>query len=501
MAQEILAIDSYSTPAQVYRLDPADPAAPGAKIGNGFDSGIFNTNADQLRANNCVIRHGTKIYAWHENWIWIYDELNPSADWVQLFNLNIFPWAGGGAISGFYKILIEGEPHLCGIASGSAQTDHQWFSWNLTTNSLRSKGQYANSTIIENTGIKAVGFYKHWIFYTGRDANTISKFNFLTDADDGVTVPGSGFNNNSRGPSFVNWDNELYFIQCSAFSTPPPPGQLTGTTASAWQVHRYDEALDRFDGVLDLGFFYPTSGSFETKSTAWSENGYLYIIFPCRNGPGAGSGDGWLFYRIDKSPTNDVFFDADLTSSLPANVRLPGGVANAPTWNDRERFTAIIDQSNPASPQTTLYYHETGDLPALSLSAYSWNDPNMILIDTGAASNYFIPHELDGGGDKFWTPNDVTPTVDSVQVLGATVRVSFKLHGGGVHNVRLYWALGQAVPTNSGTLTNPSVGSITGGNTMTGVTADGTTVYSVEWRAQFDGIADLDDINFILNPS
>ncbi|MHC4791835.1 MAG: hypothetical protein ACYS8Y_10455 [Planctomycetota bacterium] len=488
MAQSILAIDSYSTPPQVYRLNPADPLDPGAKIGGPIPQGpVFSGEAHQLYASNMVIRHGSKIYANQGRNIYVYDELNPSADWQLFYTWLSNFWAGGAACAGLTKIIIDGEPHLCSIANGTASTLHQYFSWNLTTNTLRDEGTFTGLQVI-NTGFRAVNFYKEFIFYTGASANAVDSFNFVTNSRNAVTPPASGWASAVDSHQFVTWNGELYLWNV-----------INGS--NRWHLWRYDDTLDRFDDAWDSGFDSHTGGQTNVRSTLWPLNGYLYVLFGARH-PAGGNNDGWVLLKLVQG--TDITLHTDLTTSLPANLQMPGAPTypvpgQAPDWNDTQRFTSIIDQSNPASPTVTLYFHETGDTPAGNFVAYSFNDPNMVALDSGTASNYFIPRDHDGGGDRFWTPSDNFPELTSVQILGATVRVNFRLHGSAT-NIRLYWEREHRVPVNLGSLTNPSAGTITGGNTMTGLTPNGTTIYSVEWRASFDGVANLEQVNFILNP-
>jgi hypothetical protein len=483
MAQPILAVDQYNASPQVYRLNFADPAGIGAKIGDPLAaSGAFSGTALNNYHPNCVVRHGTKIYAYQNLKIFVYDELNPSDDWQLLYTFPQSFFGGSQLFSGLYKMILDDDPHLVGIGGGAGSTSIQHISWNLRTNTLRADGVIGGVTGLNNQGFHGVTPWKQFIIYIDSGI-AIRKFDFITNTHTNITVS-PALDSNFDGGTFSPWLGELYMLHNQSLNN-----------MSLW---KYDENLDAFDLVHAIGFQRTQLGFSDVRSAMWQQNGFLYAITALHNNSG---GNGWTFWKFSQGT---IISQQDITSSLPIDLQMPasGGV-EPPAWNSQQRWTAVIDQEvSPGMPQVTLYLHESGSAVQSTLTAYSWADPVLTPIDSGQASNFSIAQELDGGGDRFYTLSDVVPEVLKVQVTGTTVRVTFRLHGGGVQTLGIWWEFNQDVPTMRGTLTNPSTGAITGsGNdVLSGITADGVTQYSVEWRAQFDGVTDLDDVNFMIKP-
>jgi hypothetical protein len=484
MAQPIFAIDHINGP-QVYRLNFADPTSPGAAIGGPLPIGATFTGAwtPQNYQTNFVIRHGYKIYAYHRTRIWVYDEENPSNDWALLYQFPESFFAGQQALTGLYKMLIDDDPHLVALGSANASSVNiQHVSWNLRTNTLRADGVIPSLGTINNQGFHDVHPWKQFLFFFDSDPGDIKKFHTDTNVVSNVSVD-SVLNGNVDSCLFVPWNGRLCMVHHST---------------SRWRLWEYNEGLDQFEVIHSFQYGVSQVGQNTIRNAAWQQNGFLYVILNTTNAQG---GDGFTMWKLSEGT---IISEVDLTSSLPVNLRMfPTGSAEPVAWNANQRWTAVVDQeSNPANPVTTLYLHEDGTTTTGQLDAYSWSDPTMTSIDTGTAANFITSKEIDGGGSRFWTPGDIIPEVTLVQSTGTTVRMTFKLHGGGVQSLGIWWAFEHDLPTTRGTLTNNSHGSITGGgnNILSGITADGVTEYSVEWRAQFDGIMDLDDVNFMIKP-
>lgn len=484
MAQPILAIDHINGP-QVYRLNFADPS--GAEIGGPLPIGATVTGfwTPNNYQTNFVIRHGYKIYAYHRLRIWAYDEENPSMDWVDIYTFPESFFGGHQCFAGLHKMLIDDDPHLVALGAGDGSTSRmQYFSWNLRTNTLRSEGVITSGAgSLTNQGFHDTHPWKQFLFYFDSAPSQVRKFDFTINAVTDVTTTG-GLDGVCDSALFVPWGNKLFMIN-SGFST------------NRWELYEYDEGLDLFTSVYQLPYDFSQNSS-DTRGCAWQQNGVLYAILPTHNLSG---GQGFTMWRFEQGTGVTAF---DITSSLPADLRMfPTGGAEPAGWTTGNRFGVIVDQENdPSNPTVTLYHHEDGTTTTGQLDAYSWSGGVMTSIDTGTAANFILPKEIDGGGSRFWTPGDIIPEVTLIQTTGTTVRITFKLHGGGVQTLGVWWAFEHDFPTTRGTLINPSSGTITGGGNdiLSGITADGVTEYSVEWRAQFDGVIDLDDVNFMIKP-
>jgi hypothetical protein len=486
MAQPILAIAQYENPPQVYRLNFADPTGIGAKIGGTLAaSPAFSGTGTVNYHTNFVLRHGRKIYAYQNLKIFVYDEENPSDDWQLLYTFPQNFFGGSQLFSGLYKMVLDDDPHLVGIGGASAITSIQHFSWNLRTNTLRSDGVVINAGVLDNQGFHGAVVWKQFLIYmdSQHSNSDARKFDFVNNS---VTIINSTtlVDTNYDACTFSPWQGKLYMFH--------------GQNAANVGLWEFDEDLNQFDFVHDIGFLRTTASFSTVRSAMWPHNGFLYLIAPTSNGMG---GDGFTFWKFSQGTT---ISQQDITSSLPAGLQMiPTGSAEPVNWNGLQRWTAVVDQeAAPGTPQVTLYLSETGSAIQSTLTAYSWADPVLTAVDSGQASNFTLAQEVDGGGDRFWTPNDIVPEVTKVQATGTTVRVTFILHGGGVQSLGIWWAFNQDLPITRGTLTNPSSGTITGGGNdiLSGITADGVTEYSVEWRAQFDGVTDLDDVNFMIKP-
>jgi hypothetical protein len=135
----------------------------------------------------------------------------------------------------------------------------------------------------------------------------------------------------------------------------------------------------------------------------------------------------------------------------------------------------------------------TNDVAGTTRTYYEFIDDvtEMTQLDIGAPIEIAMPNVGQGGGDRSFISGEMDVRIISkpVSVAGGE-RISFMIFQkpgtSAIPNVkfRLLYNNEGGPPITAATLSNPSVGSLSPGNQeVTGLTADGTTVYQVTWNA------------------
>lgn len=126
------------------------------------------------------------------------------------------------------------------------------------------------------------------------------------------------------------------------------------------------------------------------------------------------------------------------------------------------------------------------------LTAFIWRGPQHQMSsfgDVDSTNGFFLPDPLQGGGDRFFTTGTKYVHILARDTISATrEEISFIAYGGGTLDLKILVSVDgiAAFDNDYITLANPSSGSL-GSKVVTGITANGTTVHTVEWDFDTDG--------------
>lgn len=201
------------------------------------------------------------------------------------------------------------------------------------------------------------------------------------------------------------------------------------------------------------------------------------------------SGNVWECYSWDAalSVTN---------RTAATGMALLGGAGDS-------RIGVLVDGSDPGAGSTTpdiyLYFAVDGN-PGTPMTVFQWNGLASSITNVGSGGNvqHAIPFGVKTGGEAFWTSGQRTiERISASPVIGG-VRYGFKIYSPNpsVDGVSVRWSVAGATQeypsTPFATLSNPSVGTLSAGNTqIDGLDAadNGATTFFVTWLAESDGFS------------
>jgi hypothetical protein len=210
---------------------------------------------------------------------------------------------------------------------------------------------------------------------------------------------------------------------------------------------------------------------------------------------GTGSSDRWSLFEIEiDDQTKNVSSVTDISSKLPSALTVTGNFANQHAVFRVDNLT-----NNGTAPIVEAMVSTAGEGNGIDL--YRWqNTPNgnFVFIDGGLdAWRNTRQGTVDGSSDRVWSGSgSLNASAPSLTVDGANIQVAFKVWGAGQSGVNaqiIFDNDSDAIET-VGSIAATDVGSVNGaGDTVTGLTADGTTEVTVTWEAALDGITTGDN--------
>jgi hypothetical protein len=194
------------------------------------------------------------------------------------------------------------------------------------------------------------------------------------------------------------------------------------------------------------------------------------------------TGLGWRCQQLNSSlsPT-------DVTSAV-----IPAGMSSGTASTNRTGI--IVDNPTPGvAPDIYIFFAADGGTSTV-WSMYEWNGSATVMSGVGSPGGLAsdsMPFYKDCQGATFWTANERHVEITARAFVSGGIQFSFKLYSssGSETVVARFWYGGpnDEYPVNDCTLSSASAGSIAG-NAISGLTANGTTVYTVVWNASTDGI-------------
>lgn len=473
MVAPFIAVSNVVTP-QMRRYAGASAAAVGNSFG-AVDTG-FGAGGGSVPSGR-VIRFGglnTYLAAVSTN---IYRSTDGGSTWTVVLALPSADSSNSARKSGFSVIYLNGLPAVALIYARTAATNTWGGAYSFDGVTWTTQGPFTGVSLTSTGGTFGSGSYVSQIvsgstLYCGfiHPGTSMSAIIWSPGSNSGsaFSLPGG---TSGTDPAVVEFNNRIFV--CGAGS-----GGV-GQDFRLWELVGNAGTLISTPVSTTAGFL---TGS---ATGAFVDGAFMYIM-------GRSSSTGLQIFQYDSalSPTT-------ITSTV-----FPAALI---TCNGQAKIISMIDGVSSPGSAPTIYLWFTNNTSGSGggpWALYQWNGPatQISLIDQGGSSADCIPFFKNTTGTYF-IADSVFPSTTGISVeitnrifTATGVRLSFKLYGtsaGGAVSFRIYVGGTDAeYPTTAGTLIDPSVGAISGGNINTGLTADnGVTTYLVTWAAQTDGFA------------
>jgi len=268
-------------------------------------------------------------------------------------------------------------------------------------------------------------------------------------------------------------NNKLFQLAFSGESgSGPAIFQLIG---SAWQ------RLVTFDTTN-------TSPQDDAGPALFIDNGYMYAFYYYSN---ASAVKGWRMHKLDLDG-NDI---ADITSTVVPSILSPGN------FSASNGTVAYIFTDQTTGTVVTYIILATDFLPGQAYTLYQFNGPSsvMTVVGSGVLGDVAMapPHTKVGGGNRLYRSGQLTLDEISLVSISTGIRISFKAYGGSQANVQFFFSTNGGVPSSACTLANPSAGTVSGSHLLQDINCDGTTLHTVDWPFEADGVTGDSFINVV----
>lgn len=477
MIAPFVALQYQSTPVTMIRYAATNSSMIGTSFGSA-DAGIAAT-LNVVQPNGRVINFGglnTYLAATGDS---IYRTTDGGTTWTQVLTLASIN-AENHRKSGFSVVYLNGIPAVTLIYSSLDTTIRTVYSFDGLN--WTAQGPFTITSLGAGTD---VGFNRTIVIGSTlymAITNTARIIIYDPGANNAIEVTPSGAAGAGQSPGICEFNNRVFVLAT----------RTTGTTLTLFEI------VGQTSTIISSLASQPTATA-TGQAALFVDGTNMYAI-----GLGADASGGLACFQV----TSALAVTDISTTVLPAVLR-----TNIPTdsggSNKSIRVIPVIDgvSSPGSSPTIYLYISITANGP---WALYQWNGnaTQISLISQGGSSL----HSLPGFGNvtgSYFVADSVFPSTSgiTVEITNRTftsngVRLSFKLYGSvGSVSFRAYVGDSTAeYPTTACTLTNPSVGAISGGTINTGLTADnGATTYQVTWASQTDGFAQNAEYSLIGN--
>jgi hypothetical protein len=502
--RSILVLDSYSTSIggtqAAYRMVGAT-VDPALQIGSAFPiADEPSSNRTQSLQNSTIVRWGNYIYAQvnssSQARLYRYDVDNPSADWVLYKTITATMANGTKHCKGpLHIMMLGGVPHLVGVV-GNTSNQFVAFKVNLLTDAISNTSSFGSFGA--SIGMRNNIIYKGRLFIQGESTRPYyyDPLNHTSAQTGGTTV-------DMNRTTFVVYDNRLLWINSSGSPAVLTIYELDETTLS-WGGTVYTTSVSVHDGSSHFTHSRWAAWVAPGKTNAGGQS--LWMITNSRGA--ANNNPTWQLHEFFFEPTS-VFTTTDWSSALPATLLNNGpGAQSAVTGSSKWR-PFMDNETTPGSPIVNLFFSSHSDTGGI-LSRYIFDPtgPTLTLMDVGPANSgwFQCPHDNTyGAGDRFWVPGQPTIKIMTHAPLGdGHQRVTFIASSpdpSSPIDVELYYVDNSEVAIYRGSLSDPTEGTIasnTGGDYISGITADGVTEHEVTWLASDDGVTELSFVEIVL---
>lgn len=389
--------------------------------------------------------------------------------------------------SGFAVVYLNGLPAVCMIYQSTSTTETRGaFSFDGVT--WTTQGPF---TTVGNGATANVGFNDTLVMGStmvvalgSGPAGTDVVIFYTPGSNNQVAVTPAGIGNSNVSPAICVFNNRLFVLYVRTASTNLTLGEIVGQQAVV------------IDLIESSSFGLGMSGS---ACTLFVDGANMYAISLGSNGT---SNTGFKVWQFTAALTRTEITSTVLPTVLRSAFPSFGG-------NFSTRCLAIVDGvTSPGSSPTIYLMFSASSNSIWALYRWNGNATEISLISQGGSTLQSIPF-FDNVTGTYFVSDSVFPSTAGISVeitnrifTATGVRLSFKIYGtsaGGAVSFRVYVGDEFAeYPTIAGTLTDPSVGAISGGNINTGLTADnGATTYLVTWAAQTDGFSTNEQFRLI----
>jgi hypothetical protein len=305
--------------------------------------------------------------------------------------------------------------------------------------------------------------FRNTLYAIAVDASSIFGYQPGTSTITRIAIPDNG----DRPKTICEFNDQLACMYCPSATDGLAVGTSDGVTDI---VHRV---------TLAGGSGTPTSSA---RLVLFEDSGSLIAMG--HNGSAA----GWRAWSI-----SSAFVATEITTPvIPPGMTGTTGGGNSTLVS--RGFVLIDSEASPGSNPAKYVLYTPIDGSQYVFFQYNGTAAVMTSVDNGGSNQQALSLTTNIGGNYFWTDGERT-----LEFIGRTPvtngqRLQFQLFsetGTDVVSVRFYRGTADTeYPTALATLSNPSHGAISGGNTNTGLTANnGATTYEVTWEAVTDGFS------------
>lgn len=437
---------------------PADSVNIGSAQGEG---GTFQYR----KPRNYMVEFGDKVFVWVKDKIY---RINTSTDaWDLEYTITSGPPTTNH--TGLYHIEISGVPSLIGFYSSTRALTYNGNTgvWSVTT--MPSSVVYENST--------EIFIYRNLAFGSGSGSGPIwwwdPSLSSLTTQSTSCTAD----------VSFAMHKGVLYALQY--FWADPSEAFMYRFTGAGWSGVGYVGTNTNPSSARVQQMYQ--NGPDECKPELVDIGGKLYAFVWGRLSTTSDSYSHLEVYEYDATGTN-INMSTDetrLTSSVS-----PWTTAISSSYH--QEIVAFQDfDTDPTNPETYFFINLQRD--AWSWATYKWEGTGTTMSYVGAIGSWGLAptQSKDGSGARIWTEG--SPNVQITGIVKSTdgMTISFKAYGGGTGKiVKIYIDPDESSPDTQATLRGSATGgsATRNGNQVEGVSANGTTTYTVGWDFLADGL-------------
>lgn len=400
---------------------------------------------------NGAIHFQDRIYAYNNDRIWEYVPASgAAAAWTPVYAY-ASPDSSTGHRTGFFPVLKDGEPHLVAMYRVSSTNCRGVFisssgTFSETSNKTYTDGRFGTPLVFQNQ--------LYW--------NLDGRHNFFDPDGETVSV-GSVWSTDGAGESqavMMVFEGNLYGMQANL-----------NLAANTYKIHQIQGTAvsELFDfGISNFSFQGGTG-----KNAAFTDGINLYHIGHLN------AADGWELARVDLVQEDGV----DLSDRLPLGMQGGSSSQNGRVWI----YNDIEDGNNEI---VMAWSDDDNDSDGVNFYRWDGESTGFTFLGSAGASSWAIVNDTQGGGHRtFAASGELSPQLTGFSTIGTSVQLNYKIFGDNEDDVAVEWKfdrLGEQ-PQIQCSLSNPSQGSLSG-NFVTGLTADGSGVYSVRWLAGSQGV-------------
>jgi hypothetical protein len=224
----------------------------------------------------------------------------------------------------------------------------------------------------------------------------------------------------------------------------------------------------------------------DNSPSFFEKDGKLYVL----SATDSGTFDGWRLHRFNDNPWSGL---TDITSTvLPDEIRDESPTDPAVSYWTTTRSHVVVDQdSDPENPRVLLLIG-TASGAFNTITAWEFIDDTQKLVKFPGGNltgEMLFPHNNWGSGSYHWTPNELNAHIVGTRAVQLGEEIEFIAYGdpgSPDKKVRIYFSNEQENANSPATLlsvgpltTGVSIGTDTRGDYVSGVDADGSTVYTV----------------------